>query len=112
MSAGARSHAAGVAGRLGVGPWAHTRLTRTAMRLSTRERRYQTAVKTTFFEDKTPLFSLNDQMENVMPWCNNQIAVVFPVRQSSRARAAVSCGALGGRRECREEPTRVALTDL
>ncbi len=42
-------------------------------------RRYQVTVKTTFFEDKTSLFSLNDQMDNLIPWCDNQINTVFPV---------------------------------
>ncbi len=45
--------------------------------------RYWTATKSTFFEDKTPLFSLNDQWENINPWCENRIGTAFPVRQGS-----------------------------
>jgi hypothetical protein len=35
--------------------------------------RYQTAVKTTFFERKTRLHSLNDQGEVLIPWCEEEI---------------------------------------
>nr|QEH60479.1 H+-translocating ATPase P-type [Dunaliella maritima] len=34
---------------------------------------YQTATKTTFFEDKTPLHSLNDQYSVLQPWCEDEV---------------------------------------
>lgn len=39
---------------------------------------YQVAVKTTFFEDKCGLFSLNDQNTNIVNFCLNQIQVEYP----------------------------------
>eukprot|EP00195_Chlamydomonas_chlamydogama_P015211 CAMPEP_0202890410 /NCGR_PEP_ID=MMETSP1392-20130828/817_1 /ASSEMBLY_ACC=CAM_ASM_000868 /TAXON_ID=225041 /ORGANISM="Chlamydomonas chlamydogama, Strain SAG 11-48b" /LENGTH=1114 /DNA_ID=CAMNT_0049573971 /DNA_START=250 /DNA_END=3594 /DNA_ORIENTATION=+ len=34
---------------------------------------YQTAVKTTFFEDHVKLFSLNDQHDRLMEWCGTRV---------------------------------------
>lgn len=39
---------------------------------------YQTAVKTTFFEDKCGLFSLNDQSTRLTDWCSAKIQLLYP----------------------------------
>jgi hypothetical protein len=41
-------------------------------------RSYQTAVKTDFFEDKTGLFSLNDQNHKLEAWCTAKIMREMP----------------------------------
>lgn len=44
--------------------------------------RYQTASKTTWFEDHVSLFSLNDQSSQLTSWCLNKIANDYPVGQA------------------------------